>query len=251
MSTCGFRKVGPAQCGVSGIRRRYWPRSALGGGRWAALLLGAALFLGSAAASPGESAWVIQDSPSTASLHAIRMVSQEEGWAVGRAGTILHRVDGRWSSERSPTDEMLFGVDAVSADDVWAVGNHGVILRRRDGMWSAVESPTSARLSAVDMVDGQYGWAVGVGVVLRYRGTAWLLDPEAPGGTFVDIHMVDRDHGLAVAVTRDGSVVLRYTGGIWESVLDARDRSSRTSPRSSRAPSGRLARRRSCHLWEC
>ncbi|MDY7077432.1 MAG: YCF48-related protein [Chloroflexota bacterium] len=80
----------------------------------------------------GES-WQPVANPTSNGLLSVDIVSASNGWAVGRAGSIIHWDGTSWQSVASPTSRDLFSVAMVSADDGWAVGGtwreDGVILR--------------------------------------------------------------------------------------------------------------------------
>lgn len=70
----------------------------------------------------------------TSELRAIWSANENEAWAVGAGGTILH-YDGAWHATRSPTTEQLEAVKGTGPKDVWAVGNR-VILHWDGRAWS-------------------------------------------------------------------------------------------------------------------
>ncbi len=71
-------------------------------------------------------------------------------WAVGEGGTIVHRSpEGQFDTVRFPAVHTLFAVDAVDEDDVWAVGQQGAVLHFADGHWSRVDAGTTAILRGV------------------------------------------------------------------------------------------------------
>jgi hypothetical protein len=81
-------------------------------------------------------------SPADAFLTSVRMVSADEGWAVGDGfnaqSVIFHYTAGTWQTMTSPTSQPLESVAAVTASDVWAVGGEGTILHYNGATWSVV-----------------------------------------------------------------------------------------------------------------
>jgi photosystem II stability/assembly factor-like uncharacterized protein len=59
---------------------------------------------------------------------SIKMVSPDEGWAVGAGGLIMHYINGSWRLVNSPTKNYLSSLSMVSPGEGWAVGDGGVIL---------------------------------------------------------------------------------------------------------------------------
>ena len=91
----------------------------------------------------------------------------------------------------SPVYRALHAIDLVSPDDGWAVGQEGVILHWDGHAWSQVVSPvTATRLHDVDMVSPTDGWAVGdyPGIILRWDGVHWsLVDDQSYRDLWVSI----------------------------------------------------------------
>jgi hypothetical protein len=57
------------------------------------------------------------------------MVSDDDGWAVGSDGSLLHWNGTRWEQASSPTEKFLNGVFLLDTDNGWAVGNDGTLLQ--------------------------------------------------------------------------------------------------------------------------
>jgi hypothetical protein len=57
-------------------------------------------------------------------------------WAVGDAGTILHWDGYQWSQVESKTTNYLLGVWGSSSNDVWAVGVGGTVLHWDGTAWN-------------------------------------------------------------------------------------------------------------------
>jgi photosystem II stability/assembly factor-like uncharacterized protein len=79
------------------------------------------------------SVWTQYKDPSTSSplsyLCSVDIISQTDGWVVGRSGSIYHWNGSKWTSASSPTGNDLFKVKMTSSTDGWAVGLNGVVLR--------------------------------------------------------------------------------------------------------------------------
>jgi photosystem II stability/assembly factor-like uncharacterized protein len=63
-------------------------------------------------------------------LLSVQFLSDDEGWAIGRGGTILRSGDqGRtWTQQSSTTKQNLYSLH-FNKKIGWAVGGEGVILR--------------------------------------------------------------------------------------------------------------------------
>jgi photosystem II stability/assembly factor-like uncharacterized protein len=82
----------------------------------------------------GGSTWNPISAPAnTYYLRALDFVDQQ-GWAVGKSGTIIHTTDGgnTWTTQTSPADSTLFDVDFSDAQHGLACG-YDYILRTTNG----------------------------------------------------------------------------------------------------------------------
>ncbi|MEO7001556.1 MAG: zf-HC2 domain-containing protein [Ktedonobacterales bacterium] len=112
-----------------------------------------------------------------ATLSAISMVSNSDGWAVGGLTTggalALHFTNGRWQQVAIPSFGYRFmgmsEVYARSADDVWFRANYqnnniigisyAAVLHYRNGAWSVISSPFTVILSIAPVGPDEF-WAV-------------------------------------------------------------------------------------------
>lgn len=162
---------------------------------------------------------VISDKP----LNAVASIGPEEMVAVGEAGTIMHRREGRWQAEDSSVEAHLLGVSGVE-NAIFAVGEDGTILSYGDGRWESLPSPTHSRLRAVSIASPEAGLIVGDnGTVLSLGG----------GGEWETIESNEQAHLRAVSMLDDGfgfivgdrGTLLRYDNGVIsrEAVMSFRD----------------------------
>jgi hypothetical protein len=122
--------------------------------------------------------WVEQTRASEETLYRVHAVSRELVVAVGDdAGHVVEWNGTSWRRVPSGTDQPLSGV-ASAGGEVWAVGDAGAIVRRVDGKWTAVSSPARDQLSCVSVVAPGDVWVAGVGSqVHHYVGGAWTSVP--------------------------------------------------------------------------
>lgn len=114
--------------------------------------------VGATIARQSGDSWVVYGSPVAESLRAISMVTANDGWIVGEAGTILHWDGAAWTPVSSPTTEELWDIEMLQDNHGWAVGDNGVILRWNGVAWSLVTSPVSSDFRDLDMVAINEGW---------------------------------------------------------------------------------------------
>jgi len=131
--------------------------------------------------SVGALDWPSQVSGVINTLIGVSFVGENDGWAVGSGGKILHTIDGGliWNEQVSGVTENLLGVDFVDVNNGWAVGGNAKILRTADGVnWAVQTVPVgiSNELRDVDFVDVSTGWAVGLNGAILYTtdgGVTW------------------------------------------------------------------------------
>ncbi|MDP9411101.1 MAG: L,D-transpeptidase family protein [Actinomycetota bacterium] len=121
---------------------------------------------------------------------------------------IMARIEGdNWTPADSPVPELLYGVQTLSEDDAWAVGSNGAIIHWDGEGWKSIESPTKARLSSIAMSSPNDGWIVGdeKGEALHWDGRAWSRVRLPIDEKFYDVSVLP--DGTAMAVGRNGAIV--------------------------------------------
>jgi hypothetical protein len=129
--------------------------------------------------------------------------AQNDLWAVGRAGAILHWDEQQWQGVSAFAPDELHGIHGASDTDVWAVGNLGTILHWNGHGWIAGFLGARYELRGVWALNEKTAWAVGidlearpkeddededeendtapeVGVIMKWDGKKWAVDRAAP-----------------------------------------------------------------------
>ena len=167
--------------------------------------------------------WKVAISPTQSDISSISMVSADDGWAVGKRGTILHYTGSQWVTENSPTSADLLSVVMDSATDGWAVGRSGTILHYTGGQWTSVTwtppigSLNDYDLHSVALVSATEGWAVGdsgeSGTILHYAGGKWQgVNTSGYTDIFLSVAMDSATEGWAVGAY---GMIWHYSGGQW------------------------------------
>jgi photosystem II stability/assembly factor-like uncharacterized protein len=79
--------------------------------------------------------WVEQDNPihgNSGTLMAVKALNNQEVWASGTSGVVLHTTDGgnHWVQEAAGlSDDMLYGIQVVNSHEVYISGNNRTLLR--------------------------------------------------------------------------------------------------------------------------
>ncbi|MDD5007202.1 MAG: YCF48-related protein [Syntrophorhabdaceae bacterium] len=97
-------------------------------------------------------------------LFSVTFPNENNGWACGRWGTVLHTADGgkTWNAQETGTDYTLTSIFFVDTKHGWAVGDEGTIIHTADGgkTWKSQKSPVPFFLMDVVFVSPNKGWVV-------------------------------------------------------------------------------------------
>jgi hypothetical protein len=105
----------------------------------------------------------------------------DDVWAIGGAGTILHRDAGGWSREHRFADELrdrhFQAIAGHRPDDVWVVGGMSTALHWDGRVWTRSYVSDARYLVAVGLDDAGRAWTADTkGGVWTWSGTAWRAD---------------------------------------------------------------------------
>jgi len=168
--------------------------------------------------------WQPQTSETILDLQSVFFTDNDNGWAVGNEGIILHTADGgdNWIEQSSGADFVLESVYFNNPDNGWIAGGKGgvpqtgIILRTVNGgeAWEEMYIDTSFYLNDVYFPDSLNGWAVGdahvyVGIwgTLLHSidgGETWVKQDSIPPYSFPTslplrgVHFIDPDNGWVV-----------------------------------------------------
>ncbi len=198
--------------------------------------LGIALVLSLAACGQSFTAQMLSipaNSPTAgAVIQAIRILSFNNGWAVGGAyvmsqpdanglvtieptvGALLHFDGAQWNL--SKYQHPLLDLVMPSASSGWAVGYFGSILSFDGSAWSPQTSGVTVTLRSVAAVSASEAWAVGDnGTVLHYSNGSWQQVTVPVTTQLRAVRMVSASEGWAAGAN---GTVLHYTHGAWQQV---------------------------------
>ena len=178
---------------------------------------------GSASALRDESALTVPCSPAGAAfcwlnplpqgstLTGVWAAREDDAWAVGAPGTLLHW-DGRaLTPVTAPTSAPLRSVWGSAGDDVWAAGD---AVAHFDGRaWSNASAPASA-WSSVHGSSPDDVWLVGAaGAAAHFDGTSWTRVETGVADDLAAVAVVSPIEAYAAAA--HGGAVLRWDGSSW------------------------------------
>jgi hypothetical protein len=171
-------------------------------------------------------AWSTVAAPAgTLDLYGVALFSPTDGWAVGRAGTILRWDGAGWTLVTpSPTTSNLFSVSIVDAGDAWAVGASSTIIRWNGASWTGpmVAPTTGIDYHSVRMVTSIDGWIAGniypsrrEGLLLRWDGTAWSIKWSYVTVNLNNVAMLPLIGGTIGVSVGDAETIIRWDGSTW------------------------------------
>jgi len=161
-------------------------------------------------------------------LFSVSFANENQGWASGRWGTILHTTDGgkAWTPQASGTDYTLASLFFVDTKNGWAVGDRGTILHTKDGglHWEKQKSPMSLFLMGVCFVNAQQGWAVGERTNILHTtdgGKTWTVQFKSDDYILKSVSFAnDRtgwaagEYGLIYYTENGGTTWTKQAGGV-------------------------------------
>ncbi|MEO8285572.1 MAG: hypothetical protein ABI670_03995 [Chloroflexota bacterium] len=176
---------------------------------------------------------------------AVRL--NEDMWAVGEQGLIVHGHNALWSETASPVqDAHLLTLQMLgNGEEGWAGGYRSaaiagerepVLLHYKDGKWQRDDSITGAgTINSIHFTQGG-GWAVGEAGIWHYRNGQWSKE-QAPNPcpetgcfpAYSEVRAINSDEAW-IAGSRMGlcgicvpnPYILHREGGNWQIVVDTR-----------------------------
>lgn len=110
--------------------------------------------------------------PQGNSLRAVYVRSDQDAWAIGDGGTILHWFGSTWAPVRSSTSVALWGIYG-KGEELWVVGDGGTILKYDGRQFAALTSSTNANLHAIAGNGTDVFIAGDGGTLLRWSGSTF------------------------------------------------------------------------------
>jgi photosystem II stability/assembly factor-like uncharacterized protein len=148
---------------------------------------------------------------------SIKLVSQQEAWAVGNigmiGGTILHWDGIDWTNYEGLKIEDLNDLSILNANQGWAVGDTGTLLHWDGTTWMTELTGVEEDLFTIFMLSDQEGWIAGEnGLLLRRQREEWQVFPSSNERTLNALEMISSNEGWAVG---DGGVIMFWDGTNW------------------------------------
>jgi photosystem II stability/assembly factor-like uncharacterized protein len=190
--------------------RKFWHSK-----RGSALIILLAYFL------IAEAGWFWQNPlPQGEHLYCVNFVTEDIGYAVGRAGTVIKTTNGgsSWILQNPGVTKDIFQVVfPTDANIGYAVGDSGLILKTTNGgiNWFSQTSGTNRKLRSVCFpIDNNIGYVVGdYGIILKTTNGGSTWNPLI-SGTTQNLYSVSFPNNVDTGyVVGTGDVVLKTTNG--------------------------------------
>jgi len=175
-------------------------------------------------ARSAQKKWVQSDD-----ILSISFPNEENGWACGRWGTILHTSDGglNWIRQNCNTDLTLTSIFFIDSSSGWAAGNEGAILHTSDGgkTWKKQECPVDYYLMDIFFVSALKGWIVTEETHILYTengGKTWQVQFNDEEYILKAVSFTDANNGWAVGEygyiyhTNNGGKTWKKQGGYFD-----------------------------------
>jgi photosystem II stability/assembly factor-like uncharacterized protein len=167
-------------------------------------------------------------------LFSVSFPTENDGWACGRWGTVLHTSDGgnTWNHQNSGTDYTLSSIFFADPKNGWAVGDKGTIIHTRDGgkIWEKQKSPRPFFHMKVYFATPLKGWiATEQTHILSTEdgGKTWNIQFKDEDFILKSISFCDPLHGWAAGEygyiyhTSDGGATWKKQAGHFEMSQEA------------------------------
>ncbi|MFN2252153.1 MAG: WD40/YVTN/BNR-like repeat-containing protein [Anaerolineae bacterium] len=165
--------------------------------------------------------------PSGTEVRGIDLVSDTDGWAIGRQiGSAIEARLWRWDGTdwtRWPIEKTwdISNIEMVGPDDGYANGGN-VIAHWNGEEWRQVtDSPPAGRPGGMAMLEGgdnPTGWFGGYGVILHIEDGEWTQQFLSDDGLVFDIEVPSPSEGWAATRSATRSALFRYDGDTWTQV---------------------------------
>ncbi len=165
--------------------------------------------------------WRTRDSGTDEVLTCLSFVDEQNGWAAGHGGVIIHTADGgqTWGVQResAPKNQPLFDIQFLTPKVGYACGAYDSFLKTTDGggTWTLIAPGDDLIYNSLAFIDEETGYLAGeFGTVLKTAdgGESWeKLDLGGFGGTLFGITLVSPQRILVYGI--QGNTFLSDDGG--------------------------------------
>ena len=192
--------------------------------------------------------WYQQNSGTTKNIKALYFIDENNGWAVGDSGLIIHTTNGgqNWVVQTSISTASLNDICFIDSEVGLIAGGNldvpdadGAFIQTWNGGidWIAMEGLEGVELRSLSFINSGSGWIVGsfitpfgrLGIICTYGVNGYFyfrIDTISPDYNYTDVCYTDEDHVVIIG-DRTGlgygfgdTKILRTTdgGNFWTSL---------------------------------
>ncbi len=157
--------------------------------------------------------WNHDESGVSGVLKATNIVADNDIWAVGEGGIVLHFDGTSWSQVDVGSSEDFNDVCFIDASNGFIVGNAGTVMYYDGSSWTPVDVGATGNINGVSFTDINNGVVVGDdGLVVVYTDGTWEMKDTGDDNKLYDVDMVNPN---SIWACGDGKIVVKYDGTEW------------------------------------
>jgi hypothetical protein len=161
--------------------------------------------------------WVLRSNGILGSFSGIWMNSPADGWAI-TGNSVAHWNGSAWSIAATPTPSTyLYAIHGTADNDVWAVGYGGVVIHWDGATWTSTKIDGVTYVQSVWASNPRDVWVTASeqgaeSKVLHYDGAAWTVAMVSMGDRVGSVWGAAAND---VWVAADSGNVLHWDGAVW------------------------------------
>ncbi|MGE0086683.1 MAG: WD40/YVTN/BNR-like repeat-containing protein [Desulfococcaceae bacterium] len=169
-----------------------------------------------------QEVWHQPESELTRKMYGVRAFSENDVFAVGEAGSIMHYDGSAWEFMDSGTEYGLWAIWGISGTDLFAAGKSGTILHYDGNAWQKTDSGSTSDLYDIWGYSDDSGqpseiFAVGdKGTVLHRKDEKWEVMDSGVSTRLEGVWGFADEKGTDVFAAGYNGVILRCDGREWE-----------------------------------
>jgi hypothetical protein len=159
--------------------------------------------------------WKPMQSPTDAQLRSLWVVADNNVYAAGAGGTVIHYDGTAWSTvmPQPPTTDVLVGIWARESGELLVVGANGDVHHFAADTWTKVSPTPLAPLFGIWGTDANDAYVVGdSGNIFSWTGAAWA---PMTSNTALPLRSVWGTSTSNIVAVGSGGVIQRYNGSNW------------------------------------
>ncbi|MBL7057969.1 hypothetical protein ISS03_01410 [Patescibacteria group bacterium] len=162
--------------------------------------------------------WEEHSDMGVSDIYDIDMVDLNEGWAVGANAKFYHYDGVSWSIVPGFGNDSIYSVEMISANEGWVTGQSSKIFKYDGVSWTEFDDLGNVRIYDIDIVDSSNIWAAAdMGRIYHYDGVSWSLFLDTGNTSWYKVDFIDASNGW---MTGGGGKILYFDGVSWSEAID-------------------------------